>query len=160
MPVTEQIHYKKPGWFTRNIFNRTVSGLTRAGVSIFGSRVLEVKGRSSGLPRQTPVNVLTLEGRQYLVSPRGEGEWVKNLRASGGQLDLLLGRGRVTRHAVEVADADKVPVLRGYLTRWKFEVGQFFEGVGPGSTDEQILAIAPKHPVFLLDPPEGRTQGS
>ncbi len=94
MPVTEQIHYKKPGWFTRNIFNRTVSGLTRAGVSIFGSRVLEVKGRSSGLPRQTPVNVLTLEGRQYLVSPRGEGEWVKNLRASGGQLDLLLGRGQ------------------------------------------------------------------
>jgi F420H(2)-dependent quinone reductase len=158
--MTSESHYKKPGWFTRNILNRTVGGLTKAGVSVLGSRVLEVKGRSSGLPRQTPVNVLTLEGRQYLVSPRGEGEWVKNVRASGGQLDLLLGRKRETRHAVELADADKVPVLRGYLKRWKMEVGQFFEGVGPGSSDEQMLAIAPKHPVFLLDVPEGRTQAS
>ncbi len=158
--MTSETHYNKPGWFTRNILNRTIGGLTRAGVSVLGSRVLEVKGRTSGLPRQTPVNVLTLDGRQYLVSPRGEGEWVKNVRASGGQLDLLLGRTRETRHAVELADADKVPVLRGYLKRWKMEVGQFFQGVGPDSSDEQMLAIAPKHPVFLLDAQEGRTQGS
>jgi hypothetical protein len=151
--VTEQIHYKKPGWFTQNVFNRTVAGLTRAGLSVMGSRVLEVKGRKSGLARHTPVNLLTLDGHQYLVSPRGEGEWVKNVRASGGQLDLLLGRRRETRHGVELADADKVPVLRAYLKRWKFEVGQFFEGVGPDSTDDQILAIAPKHPVFVLDLP-------
>ena len=64
-----------------------------------------------------------------------------------------LGRRRETRHAVELEDTDKVPVLRAYLKRWKFEVGQFFEGVGPDSTDEKIIAIAPKHPVFILDPP-------
>jgi deazaflavin-dependent oxidoreductase (nitroreductase family) len=118
-----------------------------------GSRVLEVKGRKSGLARRTPVNLLTLDGRQYLVSARGQGEWVKNVRASQGQLDLLLGRRRETRHATELGDGDKVPVLRAYLKRWKVEVGQFFEGIGPDSTDDQILAIAPKHPVFVLDPP-------
>ncbi len=69
--MTENVHYKKPGWFTRNVFNRTVAGMTKAGLSVFGSRVLEVKGRSSGLPRRTPVNLLTLDGRQYLVSPAG-----------------------------------------------------------------------------------------
>ena len=158
--MTESVHYKKPGWFTRNVFNRTVAALTKAGLSVFGSRVLEVKGRSSGLARRVPVNLLTFEGRQYLVSPRGEGEWVKNVRASGGQLDLLVGQRRETRHAVELANADKVPILRSYLKRWKFEVGQFFEGVGPASTDAQITAIAPKHPVFLLDTPQDGARGS
>ena len=151
--MTDGIHYKKPGWFTRNVFNRVIQGLTGAGLSVMGSRVLEVKGRKSGLARRTPVNLLTLDGRQYLVSARGHGEWVKNVLASQGQLDLLLGRRRETRHATELGDGDKVPVLRAYLKRWKVEVGRFFEGVGPGSTDDQILAIAPKHPVFVLDPP-------
>jgi hypothetical protein len=73
------------------------------------------------------------------------------VRAADGHLDLLLGRRREHRHAVEVADEDKVPVLRAYLRRWKAEVGVFFEGVGPDSTDEQIRAIAPRHPVFALD---------
>jgi deazaflavin-dependent oxidoreductase (nitroreductase family) len=152
--MTENVHYKKPGWFTQNVFNRTVAGLTKAGVSVLGSRVLEVQGRKSGLPRRVPVNLLELDGRQYLVSPRGEGEWVKNVRASDGQLDLIVGRKRETRHAVELSDTDKVPVIRAYLKRWKFELGQFFEGIGPDSTDDQIMAIAPKHPVFILDPPQ------
>ncbi len=144
-------HYRKPGWFTTHVFNRIVAGLTRAGVSVLGSRVLEVRGRKSGLARQTPVNLLMLEGRQYLVSPRGETEWVRNVRADSGQLDLLLGSKRQHYRGHEVADADKVDVLRGYLRRWKAEVGVFFDGVGPDSTDEQIRDIAHKHPVFLLE---------
>ena len=144
-------HYRKPGWFTRQVFNRTVAGLTRAGISVLGSRVLEVRGRKSGLPRQTPVNLLSLDGRQYLVAPRGETEWVRNVRAGDGKLDLLVGRRRQHYRGHEVADADKTDILRGYLRRWKAEVGIFFEGVGPDSTDEQIQAIAPKHPVFRLE---------
>ena len=42
-------------------------------------------------------------------------------------------------------------MLRAYLKRWKAEVGVFFEGVGPDSTDEQLAAIAPHHPVFRLN---------
>jgi deazaflavin-dependent oxidoreductase (nitroreductase family) len=144
-------HYREPGWFTRHVFNRMVAGLTRAGISVLGSRVLEVRGRKSGLARRTPVNLLSLDGREYLVAPRGETEWVRNVRADGGKLDLLVGSRRQHYRAEEVADADKVDVLREYLRRWKAEVGIFFEGVGPDSTDEQIREIAPKHPVFRLE---------
>ncbi|HEX3334882.1 MAG TPA: nitroreductase family deazaflavin-dependent oxidoreductase [Jatrophihabitans sp.] len=144
-------HYREPGWFTRNVANRTVAGFTRLGLSVWGSRVLETRGRKSGLPRQTPVNLLTLEGRQYLVSARGNGEWVRNVRAADGELVLILGRRRESRHARELLDAEKVPVLRAYLAKWKAEVGVFFDGVGPQSTDEQIAAIAAKHPAFVLD---------
>jgi deazaflavin-dependent oxidoreductase (nitroreductase family) len=145
-----QPHYRKPGWFTRNVANRAVAGLTRLGVSVWGSRVLEVKGRKSGEPRKVPVNLLRYEGRDYLVSARGTGEWVRNVRAANGQLTLLLGSRREPRHAIELADGDKVPILRAYLKKWKAEVGVFFEGVSGESSDEEIAAIAPKHPVFAL----------
>ncbi len=145
-------HYRRPGWFTRHVLNPSVAGLTRLGVSVWGSRVLEVKGRKSGLPRRNPVNLLTLDDRQYLVAPRGEAEWVRNLRAADGHLTLLLGSRRDDRTATEIADADKAPVLRAYLRRWKSEVGMFFEGVGPDSNDEELAAIAPRHPVFALSP--------
>jgi hypothetical protein len=66
--------FQEPGWFTRNVFNRIVAGLTRLGISIAGSRVLEVKGRKSGEWRQTPVNPLEFEGDRYLIAPRGNAQ--------------------------------------------------------------------------------------
>jgi deazaflavin-dependent oxidoreductase (nitroreductase family) len=142
-------HYQRPGTSTK-IFNGIVAGFTRAGVSVLGSRVLEVRGRTSGQPRRTPVNLLVLDGQEYLVSPRGHSQWVRNARAAG-ELDLLLGRRRTHYRAVEVADEAKVALLRAYLRRWKAEVGVFFGGVGPDSTDAQLAAIAPRHPVFRLE---------
>jgi hypothetical protein len=53
--------YVAPDWFTRNVFNRVVAALTRLGISVWGSRVLEIRGRKSGQPRRTPVNLLTLD---------------------------------------------------------------------------------------------------
>ena len=144
-------HYQAPGWFTRNLFNRAVGWLTRRGLSVWGSRVLEVPGRTTGEPRRVPVNLLTFDGQQYLVSPRGHGQWVRNVRANDGRLDLLLGRRRSHHVAHEVTDGDKVEVLRAYLARWKFEVGQFFDGVDASASDDELLAIAPNHPVFRLD---------
>lgn len=143
-------HYRRPGWLTRNVFNRGVARLTRMGVSVWGSRVLEVPGRTSGEPRRVPVNLLELDGQQYLVSARGHGEWVRNVRANSGRLDLLLGSRRASYVATELADEDKVDVLRAYLRRWKAEVGAFFDGVDASSTDEELRTIAPKHPVFVL----------
>ena len=84
--------YQRPGWFTRHVFNPAVAGLTRLGISVLGSRVLEVTGRKSGQARRTPVNLLTLDGTEYLVAPRGETEWVRNVRAADGHLALLVGR--------------------------------------------------------------------
>ena len=142
-------HYRAPGWFTRNVFNRFVAFLTRRGLSVVGSRVLAVKGRTSGEWRTTPVNVLGLDDRRYLVSPRGEGQWVRNLRAAGSG-ELRVGKKTEAFRSRELGDDEKVTVLRAYLKRWKFEVGAFFDGVGPDSTDEQLLAIAPRHPAFEI----------
>jgi deazaflavin-dependent oxidoreductase (nitroreductase family) len=147
-----EAHYKEPDWFTRNVFNRLIAGLTRAGVSVWGSRVLEVQGRRSGLPRRVPVNLLSFEGASYLVAPRGETEWVRNARAADGRVILIRGRRRQAFAAVELADEAKPKLLRAYLARWKFEVGMFFEGVGPKSSDDELAAIAGRHPVFRLEP--------
>jgi deazaflavin-dependent oxidoreductase (nitroreductase family) len=144
-------HYREPGWFTRNVFNRAVAFLTRSGVSILGSRVLAVRGRSSGEWRTTPVNLLVLDGHRYLVSARGEGQWVRNLRAAGTG-ELRVGRRTEAFRGRELATEEKVPVLRAYLKRWKVEVGVFFEGVSAESTDEQIRAIAGRHPAFEVLP--------
>lgn len=145
-----QDHYKKPDWFTMHVFNPTVAGLTRLGVSVIGSRVLEVRGRASGEPRTNPVNLLTIDGAQYLVAPRGQTQWVRNVRADEGRCILILGRKRTHYLATEVQDEAKGAILRAYLKRWKGEVGVFFGGVGPDSTDAELAAIAPRHPVFLL----------
>lgn len=151
-PQTPGPHYNKPGWFTQYVANKLVAGLTRAGVSIWGSRVLEVKGRTTGQPHRIPVNLLDFDGRQYLVSARGNGQWVRNVRAALGRLDLLVGRRRQEWVATELPDEAKVEVLRAYLRRWKAEVGVFFDGVDANSSDEEIRAIAAKHPVFVLAP--------
>jgi deazaflavin-dependent oxidoreductase (nitroreductase family) len=142
-------HYQRPGWFTTNVFNRFVGALTRLGVSVYGSRVLEVKGRKSGQWRQTPVNLLRVGGAEYLVSPRGHTQWVKNLRASG-EGRLRVGRRTELFTAVELVDEEKPPLLRAYLKKWKFEVGVFFGGVGPDDTDDELRRIGPDHPVFRL----------
>lgn len=148
----ESTHYNRPDPITRHLLNPVVAGLTRMGISVMGSRVLEVTGRRSGLARRVPVNLLRLDGHDYLVAPRGQAEWVRNVRAANGRLALLKGRRRQSAQATELDDADKPVILRAYLRRWKFEVGMFFDGVGPDSTDEQLLAIAGRHPVFRLAP--------
>jgi deazaflavin-dependent oxidoreductase (nitroreductase family) len=143
-------HYKQPGWFTKHIFNNIVKGLTRLGVSVWGSRIIEVRGRKTGEPHRTAVNLLKLDGTEYLVAPRGITQWVRNLRAADGALAVIIGRRREERRATELSGAEAVPVLRAYLKKWKAEVGVFFDGVGPAASDDELLAIVPKHPVFRL----------
>lgn len=144
-------HYVEPGWFTTHVFNGIVSLATRLGLSVWGSRVLQVRGRTTGELRETPVNLLTHDGVRYLVAPRGETQWVRNLRAAGRGA-LRLGRRTEAFEAVELVDVEaKVEVLRAYLRRWKAEVGVFFDGVGPDSTDAELAAIATRHPVFCIE---------
>lgn len=155
--MAQATHYQKPGWLTRNVLNRTIARLTRMRVSVAGSRVLRVRGRTSGQMRSNPVNVLTLDGERYLVAPRGVTDWVRNLRIAGTG-ELVVGRRVESFTATELVGVDGDPgaqelvlhVLREYLRRWKWEVGQFFGGVGPESTDEELLAIADKHPIFAV----------
>jgi len=141
--------YRKPDWVTQHLFNPLIAGLTRLGISVWGSRVLAVRGRTSGEVRTTPVNVLTIGTDRYLVAPRGTTQWVSNVRAAG-TCELRVGRRIESVDAVDVADADKPEILREYLRRWKWEVGQFFDGVGPDATDRELLAVAPQYPVFAI----------
>jgi deazaflavin-dependent oxidoreductase (nitroreductase family) len=148
--MDQPVHYRKPGMLMRKLMNPFVVVMMRAGVSVWGSRILEVPGRTSGIPRRTPVNLLELDGRRYLVSPRGEGQWVRNVRANAGRLALLLGRRREELSADELSDSEKSPVLRAYLRKWKMEVGVFFDGVTADSEEAELQRIAPSHPVFVL----------
>lgn len=142
--------YVRPGWFTKHVFNPTVALLTRAGVSVWGSRELRVRGRKTGEWRTTPVNVLTYEGDRYLVAPRGVTQWVRNMR-SIGEGELRVGRRTERFRATELPDEEKPPILRAYLKRWKAEVGVFFGGVGADSPEEELRRISPDHPIFRIE---------
>ncbi len=140
------IQPKKP----TNLFNESVAGLTRLGVSVYGSRVLAVRGRTSGEWRTNPVNPLRLQGTRYLVAPRGNTQWVRNLRASGTG-ELRIGRKAEPFTATEVSDDEKPAILRAYLKKWKFEVGVFFEGVDAKAPEQKLREIAPGYPIFRIE---------
>ena len=145
--------YVQPNWFTRNVFNRIVAWLTTIGLSVYGSRVLAVKGRKTGAWHTIPVNLLELRGQRYLVAPRGVTQWVRNVRA-GSAAELRLG-GRSERvKLLEIPDDDplKLDLLREYLRKWAFEVGVFFEGVDARAPEAELRRIAPNHPVFRVEP--------
>ena len=141
--------YVKPGLPDR-VFNGAIAALTRLGVSVYGSRILAVRGRKSGEWRTVPVNLLEHDGFRYLVAPRGETQWVRNLRVTGTG-ELRVGRRRETFRAVELPDAEKPPLLRAYLRKWAFEVKTFFEGVGAEAADSELRRIASGYPVFRVE---------
>jgi deazaflavin-dependent oxidoreductase (nitroreductase family) len=141
--------YDKPDFLTMHLFNPLVALVTRMGLSLRGSRILAVRGRKSGEWRTTPVNVLHLDGARYLVAPRGETQWARNIRAAGGG-ELRLGSKREEFRITELADAEKPAVLRAYLKLWKMETGKWFDGVTHESPDADVLRIAGEHPVFRL----------
>jgi hypothetical protein len=144
--------YVKPKSAT-DFFNLTVARLTKMGISVYGSRVLYVRGRTSGEWRTTPVNPLTLsDGTRYLVAPRGNTQWVRNLRADDGRGELHVGRRIEPFLATEIADDDKPAILRDYLKHWKWEVGVFFDGVDAKAPEEKLREIAPGYPVFRIEP--------
>jgi hypothetical protein len=97
------------------------------------------------------VNLLTVDSTAYLVAPRGDTQWVRNLRVAK-QGELRVGRRVETFDATEMSDDEKPPILRAYLARWKAEVGVFFGGVTAKSSDEDLRRIAPNHPIFCIEP--------
>ena len=146
-PTAER--YLAPDRFTRRVVNPLVVRLVRLGLNLRGARELHVRGRTTGEWRTVPVNPLDLDGRTYLVSPRGHTQWSRNMRAAGGGR-LRRGRRLDEFSAVEVADDDKAPIIRAYLREWAFEVGKFFDGITADSTDAELLAVADGFPVFEI----------
>ena len=129
--------------------NSTIGWLARHGLSLAGTAEMSVRGRKSGQMQRIPVNPHTYKGTQYLVSARGHSQWVRNMRAAGGG-ELRVGRKVREFTAVELSDAEKLPILRTYLEKWGWEVNQYFQGVTAKSSDEEIIAAASDHPVFRI----------
>lgn len=120
----------------------------RVGLNLQGAEQLEVRGRKTGQPHRVPVNPVTVDGVRYLLSPRGETAWVKNIRASG-EASLHKAGFATTFSVRELADEEKLPVLREYLSRWAWQVKSIM-GVGKDADDDALRAIAGNHPVFQI----------
>ncbi|GAA2455332.1 nitroreductase family deazaflavin-dependent oxidoreductase [Streptomyces pulveraceus] len=130
--------------------NGIVGWLARRGLSLFGSAEMSVRGRKSGQMQRVPVNPHTHEGTRYLVSARGHSQWVRNMRAAGGG-ELRVGRKVHAFTAVEIADDEqKARIIRTYLERWGWEVNEYFKGITAKSSDAELLAACPDHPVFRI----------
>ncbi|GAA2654337.1 nitroreductase family deazaflavin-dependent oxidoreductase [Streptomyces lunalinharesii] len=141
-------HYLKPRRLNARL-NGTIGWLARRGISLAGSADLAVRGRKSGEWRRVPVNPMTYQGARYLVSTRGDSEWVRNMRAAGGG-ELRVGRRARPFTAVELPPAETPELLRTYLDRWGWEVKSYFGALTADSAREEFLAAAPRHPVFRI----------
>lgn len=124
--------------------------LSKMGANLQGAQALEVTGRASGEIRRVPVNPVTVGSNRYRMSPRGETNWVKNIRASR-EATLRHGRTAETFTMEEMPDEEKVPVLRAYLDRWHWQVGKIMN-VPKDVDDLTLRKIAPKHPIFRIAP--------
>ena len=143
-----EVVYHEPDWFTQHIFNPLVAGLHRLGISVQGSQTLAVRGRKSGEMRTNPINPFELDGKTYLLAPRGTTQWVRNMRAAG-EGELRSGRKVRHFHAAEVPDSEKLPLMRLYMDKWSWEVKGFL-GIDAKASDEEIERILPDHPAFVL----------
>ena len=143
--------YRMSG-FTR-FGNTMAAAMIRLGIGPAGMHLLTVRGRTSGLPRTTPVNLIRHQGRRWLVAPYGEVGWVRNLRAAG-EAELRRAGTAERCLAREATVEEAVPVLRSYLRQLRIVIGPYFD-VTPSSPDAAFAAEAPRHPVFLLTRPAG-----
>lgn len=129
--------------------NAVIRWLAESGISIAGTRALRVRGRKSGQPRAVVINLLTIDGVDYLVSPRGNTQWARNIRAAG-EVEIGPRWRRQRVRVAEVEDAAKPALLKCYLDRWYWQVKGHVAGLTPESTDQEFAAAAPSIPVFAL----------
>lgn len=135
------------------LFNRTFGFLVGLGIGPAHIHVLEVHGRKSGKLYRTPVDLLNLNGKQYLVAPRGRTQWVRNAEAAG-EIVLKRGSSRQQFRLRPIPDTEKPPILKAYLESFKTEVQRYFT-VKAGSPPEAFAAVAQNYPAFELLPANG-----
>jgi deazaflavin-dependent oxidoreductase (nitroreductase family) len=148
-------HPADPGSFERP--NRIERAITRAfgflvglGLGLPHNYLLEVPGRRTGRMHATPVDVLELGGRRFLIAGRGRTQWVLNAEAAG-EATLRKGRTRRRFRLRAVPDSEKPEVLKAYLDRFKLTVRRYFP-VPPGTAAQAFVDLAGRYPVFELLP--------
>jgi deazaflavin-dependent oxidoreductase (nitroreductase family) len=130
------------------IFNRAFGYLVGLGIGPAYMYLLQVRGRKSGRLYEMPVNMLDVEGKRYLVAPRGRTQWVRNAEATG-EITLKKGRSRESFRLRPISDGEKLPLLKLYLDRFVTAVQRYFS-VKAGSAPEAFREVAPNYPVFEL----------
>lgn len=123
----------------------------RLGLPLPGLWLLRVHGRRTGRLRSVPLLVLRAGGERYLVAPRGQTDWVRNLRAAGWG-ELIRGRTVERVGATEVEGDERARAIGAYLRRHGRLTHELF-GVERRPDADAIARIAPLHPVFRLVPP-------
>ncbi len=142
--------YHKPSSMTK-LFNRIFGLFAGTGLAPKRNIMLETKGRRSGQLRSVPVNIVDYEGRRYLVSPRGESEWVRNVRADGGRAVFRHGKREPVR-LEELPASERAPIIQKYLRENAMATKQHF-GIDPKSGIAEFERIAALHPVFRIANP-------
>lgn len=132
------------------LFNRTFGFVVGLGLGPSHIHLLQVRGRKSGTLYTTPVDLLELNGKRYLVAPRGRTQWVRNAEAAG-EIVLKRGSQRERFRLRTLNGVEKLPILKAYLDRFRREVQRYF-AVPAGSPPEALAEIAPSYPAFELLP--------
>jgi deazaflavin-dependent oxidoreductase (nitroreductase family) len=145
-------HFLEPSLIER-IFNRLFAIAIGFGMGLGHNYVVEVRGRKSSRIFSTPIDLLEVEGRRYLVAPRGETNWVRNARAAG-RVTLRKGRRREDFAVREVGPAERPELLKAYLDRFALTVQRYFP-IPRESPASEFAPIAERYPVFELIPAGG-----
>ena len=142
-------HFDQPTRLER-AFNKSFGFLVGLGLGLPHNYLLQVRGRKSGRVYTTPVNVLSRDGKRFLVAGRGYTQWVRNALASG---TVSLKKGRRIEEFVlrTISDEEKPETLKAYLDRFKLTVQRYFP-VPAGSPAEVFRPLAARYPVFELIP--------
>ncbi len=140
--------FRKPNC-TERVLNRLFGLLVGLGFGLSHNYLLQVRGRKTGRMYSTPVNLIVVDGRRYLIAPRGNTEWVRNAK-SGGEIWLKKGKSRDRFRVREILDEDKPRLLKSYLDQFRTTVQQYFP-VPAGSDAKTFSGIASLYPVFELE---------
>lgn len=129
-------------------FNRLFGFLVGLGFGLKHNYLLQVRGRKSGKLYSTPVDLLEMDGKRFLVAPRGRTQWVRNAQAAG-EVTLKKGSFRHSYRLLAIPDSDKPQYLKAYLDRFKTTVQRYFP-VAAGSDVQAFASVAADYPVFEL----------
>jgi deazaflavin-dependent oxidoreductase (nitroreductase family) len=139
--------FRQPSAMER-AFNSAFGFLVGLGLGMKHNYLLEVRGRKSGKLYSMPVNLLEIEGKRFLVAPRGQTQWVRNAEAAG-EIVLKKGSFRQSFRLRAIPDADKPQYLKLYLDTFKTTVQRYFP-VPAGSEVQAFASVAGNYPVFEL----------
>jgi deazaflavin-dependent oxidoreductase (nitroreductase family) len=148
VPMTGKLADFRAPTAIEKLFNRVFGFLVGIGVGASHHYLLEVRGRKSGKLYSNPVDLLEMNGRKFLVAPRGRTQWVRNAEANG-EVTLKKGGSRRQFHLRPLAGEEKLAVLKGYLDAFKSEVQRYFP-IQAGSPPEAFRDVEDSYPAFEL----------